>query len=194
MTISHSGARGLAALTNLLTQLTGEQVFATRRLRCRRWNASDLESVYAVYADPEGARWVGDGQPISYSDSERWLEVTASNYATRGYGMFALEESATSELVGFCGLVHPEGQTVAETKYALYKSFWGRGYATEALIGLRTYASEEHDQARVIATVAVQNLASQRVLVKAGFGFHAARLEGEGETTLVYQWSSANSR
>lgn len=181
-------------MRNLLSQLNGDQVFATQRLSCRRWRASDLESVYAVYADPEGARWVDDGQPISHSDSERWLEVTASNYATRGYGMFALEENATSELVGFCGLVHPDGQLVAETKYALHKSQWGKGYATEALIGLRSYASEQQNQERVIATVAVQNLASQRVLVKAGFGFQAVRLEDDGESTLVYQWLAASSR
>jgi len=174
-------------LTKLLTQLNGEPVFATAHLQCRRLRASDLESLYAVYADPEGARWVGDGQPISRDESARWLEVTDANYAARGYGMFALEAIGTSELVGFIGLVHPDGQTLAEAKYALRKSCWGRGYASEALLGLIAYARSQHRKERVIATVAVQNLASQRVLVKAGFGFQGIRLEEDGDSTLIYQ-------
>ena len=176
-------------MTNLLSQLNGEPVFATARLQCRRWRTTDLESVYALYADPEGARWVGDGQPISREESVRWLEVTAANYAARGYGMFALEALNTSKLVGFCGLVHPNGQSVAETKYALFKSCWGKGDATEALIGLIAYARQQQSKERVIATVAAQHLASQRVLVKAGFGFHGAQLEDDGESTFIYQRS-----
>jgi len=179
---------GFKPVTSVFTQLDGQQLFTTQRLICRRWRSSDVDAVYRVYADPEGARWVDDGQPITVGESERWLAVTDANYAARGYGMFALEAVDTSTLVGFCGLVHPAGQSVAETKYAFDRSCWGKGYATEALVGLIAYAVEQHGKERVIATVAPQNLGSQRVLVKAGFNFESARLEDDGESTLIYGW------
>ena len=84
-------------------------LFETERLRCRRWLRDDLDALFAVYADPEAMRWVGDGQPITRAGCAQWLEVTLGNYARRGYGMFALEERSAGAAIGFCGLVHPGG-------------------------------------------------------------------------------------
>lgn len=33
----------------------GEFLFATARLLCRRWIPQDLEAIYAIYSDEEGA-------------------------------------------------------------------------------------------------------------------------------------------
>src|SRR5690606_29393787 len=67
-----------------------DEVFRTARLRARRWRESDLEPLLRVYGDADAMRWVGDGSPLTPSEAARWLEVTADNYARRGYGMFAL--------------------------------------------------------------------------------------------------------
>ena len=111
--------------------MTEPALFSTPRLSCRRWVAGDVDAVYAVYSDREGARWVGNGAPITYEECERWVDVTFANYARRGYGMFAVDERSTNQAVGFCGLVHPGGQAEVEIKYAFLKSRWGRGYASE---------------------------------------------------------------
>ena len=173
------------------SKLSGEVVFETRRLLCRRWLSSDLTAIQDVYGDPEGARWVGDGLPISAADSERWLSVTAANYEAHGYGMYALVEKTTavedSPPIGFCGLVHPDGQPEMETKYAFRQGYWGQGFASEALLGLLQYAFCELGKQRLIATVAAQHLASQRVLVKCGFQFASVQLESDGESTFLYQ-------
>jgi len=180
------------------SELNGEFVFETQRLVCRRWLSSDLNAIEDVYGDPVGARWVGDGVPISHADSQRWLSVTADNYRARGYGMYALVEKTTADAdfspLGFCGLVHPDGQPETETKYAMRKERWGRGFASEALLGLLNYAFSALDQQRLIATVAAQNLASQRVLVKCGFQFSSAHIEIDGESTFLYQILAAEQK
>ena len=81
----------------------------------------------AVYGDAEAMRWVGDGTPLSPEECDRWLVVTAENYAKRGYGMFALVERETGAVVGFCGLVHFGGQAEPEIKYALLRCGLGPG-------------------------------------------------------------------
>ncbi len=164
--------------------MTEHVLFTTRRLICRRWVAADVDAVYAVYSDEDGARWVDDGLPITFEECERWMHVTFANYASRGYGMFAIDELSTHETVGFCGLVHPGGQREVEIKYAFLKRRWGRGYATEVVPAMLAHAAAAHGINRVIATVALANIASQRVLLKSGLQLTTT---AAGET-LVYEW------
>ncbi|MFK7915512.1 MAG: GNAT family N-acetyltransferase [Pseudomonadales bacterium] len=168
--------------------LNGAVVFQTARLVCRRWLPGDADAIFTVYADPTGARWVDDGQPIAREDCDRWLNVTANNYVTRGYGMFALMSRDSTRVLGFCGLVHPGGQAEAEIKYALRSSYWGRGLATEAIAGLLGYGQEHHRLAKVIATVAAENHASRRALLKSQFRLTRETLEDDGVIVCCYEW------
>lgn len=170
--------------------MSSRAVFESRRLRCRRWRPNDIETLFAVYSDLEGARWVGDGKPITYVECERWLQVTEANYTKRGYGMFALEHRLSGLVIGFCGLVHPDEQTEAEIKYAFLPAYWGQGYASEAVPALLEYGALRHGLTRIIATVAKGNLASQRVLLKSGMGYSHTICEEDGSQTLVYEWRS----
>lgn len=171
-----------------MRSLTGELLFETTRLVCRKWRASDVDALFEVYSDPEGARWVDDGTPITRDECEAWLEVTARNYRQRGYGMFALDDRASARTIGFCGLVHPGGQEEAEVKYALLRAEWGQGLASEIVPALVTYGVNQHALTRVIATVAPENLASQRVLRKADFTFVAERRDDAGDLTRWFEW------
>lgn len=171
-------------------------LFETPRLRCRRWRADDLQPLFEVYSDADAMRFVGDGQPITCADCERWMQVTEANYAQRGYGMYTLEErsddgtkdSSGRPVVGFCGLVHPGGQREAEVKYALRRSHWGRGLASEAVAALVAYGAAAHGLTHLIATVAPGNLASQRVLEKAGLAFTRVRDNEDGSQTHMHEW------
>jgi hypothetical protein len=74
--------------------LMSDIVFTTDRLSARRWRASDVAALLAVYGDAEAMRWVGEGRPITLPECEQWLEVTQANYEKCGYGMFASINSA----------------------------------------------------------------------------------------------------
>ncbi len=163
------------------------EIFQTKRLRCRLWDQEDLESIYAVYSDEVGSRWVGDGQPISREETIRWMDVTFENYSNRGYGMSTVVEKTTGEVVGFCGLVHPDGQKLAEIKYAFKKTHWGLGYASEIVPEMISYGNTVHGLSKIIATVAQENEASQRVLQKSNM-IHSGEYEEGGHRTLVYEW------
>ena len=168
-------------------------LFETERLRCRRWVPDDFEVLYALYSDAEAMRWVGDGRPITRVECQNWFSVTEANYARRGYGMFALEERASGLAAGFCGLVHPGGQPEPEIKYAVMRSRWGHGLASEAVPAFLNYGSKCHSLSRIIATVASGNLASQRVVVKAGMRFVQARQDEDGSVTQVYEWHASSA-
>ena len=168
-------------------------IFQSERLLCRRWIPEDFEPLLAVYSDPEAMRWVGEGEPISRSQCEKWFEVTEANYAKRGYGMFALVARDSGCVVGFAGLVHPGEQVEPEIKYALLRSHWGSGLASELVPQLLDYGARVHALHRIIATVALENLASQRVLTKAGMVLAERRCNEDSSTTLVYHWHSTSA-
>lgn len=177
-------------------------VFVTPRLVARRLGAQDLDAMVAVYGDACAMRWVGDGRALSRAECARWIEVTRENERRRGYGMLALVErragpaSASStaaaavmgEVVGFCGLVHPGGQGEPEAKYALLRTHWGRGLASEALAGLVSHGTRVWRLGGIIATVAPDHRASQRVLAKAGFAPRELRHNSDGSRTQVFAW------
>lgn len=166
-----------------------ERLFETPRLDVRRVDPVDLDAMVAVYGDAGNMRWVGDGKALSRADCERWIEITARNYAARGYGMFAVVLSATGDTVGFCGLVHPANQETAELKYAYRRECWGRGYATEAAAALLAHGARAFGIAEVIATVAPENTASHRVLDKLGMRRVTSRRNDDGSSTEVFTWS-----
>ncbi len=163
-------------------------LFQSERLLCRRWIADDFEQLYALYSDPESMRYVGDGQPISRALCEEWFKVTKANYAKRGYGMFTLVLRESGKVAGFAGLVHPRSQPEPEVKYAFLPLYRGMGLASELVPELLAYGTAAHGLRRIIATVAPGNLASQRVLAKAGMELAHRRQNDDGSTTLVYEW------
>jgi len=149
-----------------------------------------VAALEAVYGDAAAMRWVDDGQPITRAACERWVEVTRNNYRTRGYGMSALVERTTAQIVGFCGIVHPNNQATPEIKYALDREHWGRGLATEAVRGMLEYAARDLGLTRVIATTAPENEASHRVLLKSGLVDLETIREPDGSLTRVFVWTA----
>lgn len=166
-------------------------LFDTPRLGVRRIERGDGDAMFLVYGDAEAMRWVGDGRPLERAQCEEWIGVTLRNYATRGYGMVAIVERASDEVVGFCGLVHPGGQPDAEIKYALRRDRWGRGYATEAASALLAWGAATFGLREVIATTAPGNTASHHVLLKAGMRRGELRPNADGSHTQLFVWAVA---
>ena len=180
-----------ADLAALPCRPEGQVIFETPRLIGRHLVASDADAMFAVYGDAGAMRWVGDGEPLDRDRCVRWIDVTHRNYALHGYGMTALIDRATRDVIGFCGLVHPNGQLEAELKYALRRAWWGRGLATEGAIGMLAYAASVLGLDHVIATAAPEHLVSHRVLMKAGLQRGAVRRNDDGSLTQLFAWYAA---
>ncbi len=170
--------------------ISGPSCFETTRLSIRRLTPADEAKMFAVYSDPVGARFVGDGQPIERNEVLPWIEKTQTNYAIHGYGMMAIEWRQTGEVIGFIGLVHPGGQPETEVKYSIARDWWGRGIASEAVQGVVAYAHADHGLNHLIATVDPDHLASQRVLAKAGFSLDRDQPNDDGSVTREMVWSA----
>lgn len=109
-----------------------------------------------------------DALPIFFS----WL---AADPASSGWNLWYMI-SSDGVLAGSCGFAGRPSEGEAEIGYAVLPAFRGRGYATEATAALVDWAFAHPDVVRVAAQAEPSNLASVRVLEKAGFV-----PDGEGE-------------
>lgn len=104
--------------------------------------------------------------PYTLEDAVSFLELVANGSLGHVLGLY--DEDM---FVGCCSLIpqHDIYRINAEIGYWIGEPYWGKGYATEAVILLVDYAFQELDLLRVYAYIFEYNTASMRVLEKVGF-------------------------
>ena len=90
-------------------------------------------------------------------------------------------ERASGLVVGGIGFFGPPLDAEVEIGYGIVPSRQGRGYATEALLAMIAMAWADARVRSVVAGTDPGNVASQRVLAKAGFRRIAGRIKASGE-------------
>ena len=93
-----------------------------------------------------------------------------SSYPGR-QNLFAIRLKETGRLIGII-LYFDEKEDSCEIGYGLGSSFWGRGYATEAVRRFLDYQFREKGFRTVYASFFTGNDASRRVMEKCGMRFH----------------------
>jgi len=145
-----------------------KQILETPRLALREMSLDDLDFVAAMLAHPEVMRYY----PRLYSREEArtWIERQLGRYARDGHGLWLVQDRATGEPVGQVGLALQlvEGVEEPEIGYLIHRPFWRRGLATEAALGVRTWAFDTLGVERVISLIRPENLPSQGVARKLG--------------------------
>jgi RimJ/RimL family protein N-acetyltransferase len=138
----------------------------------RSWRWEDLESLVRHADNVHVARQLRDRFPHPYTraDGEAWLALALGQQPQTS---FAIE--ADGEAVGSIGVMlgYDVERVSAEVGYWLGERVWGRGLATAALRVLAEYAFPTYDLTRLFALPFAHNLASRRVLEKAGFTLDA---------------------
>lgn len=160
----------------------------TAHLIIRPFAASDFEPMTRVFGDAEVMRF-GDGVQ-SAEWVRNWLRWCEESYQRRGYGPWAVVEKDSGEVIGYCGLFYfPDvnGRPEIEIGYRLARTYWDRGYATEAVAAARDYALHVLGLTRLIAMIDPGNAASIRVADKAGLRYEAdVMLPGYTHPDRVY--------
>ena len=156
----------------------------------RPWRPSDLDSLVTYANNWNIARFLTNAFPFPYTKESGQNFIT---FATKDeiIHIFAIE--VDGKAVGGIG-IHPQSDIQsknAELGYWLAEPYWGKGIITSAIASMLDFAFATYDIDRVFARPFGSNLASQRVLEKAGFVLEA-KLEktlfknGEYQDELIY--------
>jgi RimJ/RimL family protein N-acetyltransferase len=175
------------------------QVFLeTERLFLRRFTSDDVDNLVELDGDPAVMRFITGGRATPREEIEKEVLPAFLAYYERGagYGFWAAIEKATGRFVGWFHLRPAEDAPAGEVElgYRLRRPAWGKGYATEGSRALIDKGFSELGVERVVASTMVVNVASRRVMEKAGLRFvrifHQPwpdPIEGEEEGDVEYE-------
>jgi RimJ/RimL family protein N-acetyltransferase len=148
-----------------------EVYLETERLVLRRFTEADMDNLVELDSDPEVMRYV-TGKTTPRDEIEHDILPAFLRYYDRGdrYGFWAAIEKDSG---GFLGWFHfrplPDADPEEpELGYRLRRAAWGKGYATEGAQALIRKGFAELGVRRVVASAAAANIASWRVMEKAG--------------------------
>jgi len=149
------------------------QVFLeTERLVLRRFTEADVDHLVDLDSDPEVMRFLTGGTPTPREVIQNdILPAFLRSYEHfPGFGVWAATEKASGEFLGWFSFRPKDAASPNDVAlgYRLRRAVWGQGYATEGVRALIRQGFTELDVQRVFATTYQDNLASRRVMEKAG--------------------------
>lgn len=159
----------------------------TARLLLRLPRQSDFDAYAAYYADAETARFVG-GQ-MSREKAWRHFAALVGHWTLKGFGIWAVEERASSEFAGCIGLWLPEGWPELEVGYWLTLQMQGKGFAIEAATAARNYAYQKLGAKTLVSYIHPDNAPSKHVAMRMGARFDGMEKFAELEPHCVFRHS-----
>jgi RimJ/RimL family protein N-acetyltransferase len=162
-------------------------ILETPRLILRRLLPEDLDSLFALYSDPEIRRYFPEGT-LTYEETREELEWFLNGHPRHPeLGLWATIHKESSQFIGRCGLLPwtIDGRPEVEVAYLLAKEYWGQGLATEAAQGILDYGFEQLGLSRLICMIDPGNQASINVARRIGMTFER-EAEDEKGPFLIY--------
>lgn len=145
-------------------------IFQTDRLGFRQWQDTDTEPFAHMNADPE----VMEFFPATLSQGEAAAFITRVRTFIdgNGFGLWAVDEKATGNFIGFIGLTTPRFESFftpcIEIGWRLAKPYWGKGYATEGAKASLDYGFSALGFEKIYSFTAITNKHSERIMQKIG--------------------------
>jgi ribosomal-protein-alanine N-acetyltransferase len=143
------------------------ETFETPHLRLRRPLPSDAEAVFEYGGDPQVARFADWPVRTSIDGLAESLLARAARWEDGQDFYWIITRSDDDRAIG--GISCRVTGDSAEIGFLLARQHWGKGWATEATKAVVGWARTCPALTRLHATCDAANLASARVLEKAGF-------------------------
>ena len=144
----------------------------TECLVLRRFTEDDADNLYDLDSDPDVMRFLSGGTPTPREVIEADILPLFTSYDERfpGLGFWAAIDRPSGAFLGWFSFRPLDEADPREVQlgFRLRKAAWGQGYATEGARALIRLGFTDLGVERVAATTYEDNLASRRVMEKAG--------------------------
>lgn len=138
----------------------------------RKWKMEDAAWLAELLNNKKILDNLRDGLPYPYTkkDAEEYISSMLSADQTKS---FAFAITVNGKVAGSIGVFRCENIhfRTAEMGYYIGEPYWGNGLGTSAVTQVSDYIFENTDIIRIFAEPFADNIASCRILEKAGFQF-----------------------
>ena len=145
-------------------------ILETARLVLRELKEDDWRALFDYASDIDAVRYMSWG-PSDEAETKAFLKlaIAQQSESPRLSYELAVTIKETGQLIGTCGIrILDVTSQNGDFGYILHPSFWGKGFGTELAKRLVEFGQDELDLHRIWATCRPENVASARVLEKAG--------------------------
>lgn len=151
----------------------GTKTICTERLVLRRFSLDDIDLLYKNWAnDPDVVKFMRMSPHKNIEDTKTFVESILNKYDKLDTYRWIIVIKKINEPIGFIGLTTlSEYDKTGDFGYSIGKPFWNNGYATEALTAVLHYGLMESDFNRIEAYHSINNIASGKVMKKAGMTY-----------------------
>ncbi len=140
----------------------------TQRLLLRQFRPEDAEILFDILQEKDILKYFPNPKPPEKNKVQKLIQSQIDQWAELGYAWWAVESLADGAFLGWTGLQYLPETDETEVGYLLRRSAWGQGFATETAIAGIRFGFDHFDFPEIIGITHPENIASQRVLEKAG--------------------------
>ena len=138
----------------------------------RKWEMADAKDLAKALSNKKVQDNLRDGLPYPYTEQDGEYYITSMLEADEN-DTFAFAIIVDGKVAGSIGVFRQGNihRLTAELGYYIGEEYWGRGIMTKAVKQICEYVFEHSDIIRIYAEPFSYNIASCRVLEKAGFQY-----------------------
>lgn len=145
------------------------QKLTSERLLLRAIKVGDAPFFFKLFNSEGWLTYIGDRNITTIADAEKQiLEKYIPSYTTNGYGSYLVEEKASGNPVGTCGIYKRANLDHPDIGFAFLPQYTGKGYGYESANAVMVHAREHLKLKTILAFTIPQNVASIGLLEKLG--------------------------
>lgn len=142
----------------------------TDRLLLRPFRREDAEAVFACWeSDPDVAKYMFWTSHNDIQKTKEWISFELEQITSDNWFRWAVILKDTNELMGTGLIYFEEEYNLFEIGYNFGKQYWGKGYATETMQAIISFAKDTLGVKELVGRYAKENSASGNVMKKLGF-------------------------
>ncbi|MBU2704078.1 RimJ/RimL family protein N-acetyltransferase [Sporomusaceae bacterium BoRhaA] len=157
----------------------------TKQLVLRMFKEDDWRDLHEYYSDDACIKYT-IGRVLTEAESWREIAIRTGHWFLRGYGPYAVEEKFSGKVAGIVGLWYPIEWPEPEITWHLSRSYWGKGFASEAARAVLKIASEYIPEISFISLIHPENIPSIKLAVALNARYEKA-LKFHGDNWCIYR-------
>lgn len=149
-------------------------IYETERLIIRLWADKDYMDLYEYAKDPEVSKFLTFKPYESEKEAIERINSLQQTYLDEPIKRaYAIELKSENKVIGGIDIVYfsAKAEGTAEIGYIMSRNYQGRGFMTEALVGMFKYIKQNNIAKRIIAMHDTMNIKSGNVMKRAGMTF-----------------------
>ena len=172
-------------------------IIETDRLILREYTMDDLENIYKILSCPiTMSHYI---KPYDYDGAKRWINWCINSYKENGFGLWAMILKETNTFIGDCGLSlqNIDGDICPEIGYHIHKSYWRKGFGSEAARAVRDWAFENTEYDCLYSYMKYTNVGSYSTAIANGMKKVKEYPDDKNKISYAYaitreEWNSFN--